>query len=83
MSTEPGESRAETWSSLDSGRLCEECVSRVEVLMEEAQRLLTAGHFNSSVRAPPSLLILFYFTGHFVRNTFLVAPPLQRLWLLS
>ncbi|XP_037393929.1 kinesin-like protein KIF26B isoform X1 [Pygocentrus nattereri] len=54
---EPGESGAECWSSLDSGRLCEECMSRVEVLMEEAQRLLTAGHFNSS---DPKLSLLLY-----------------------
>lgn len=53
-SAEPGEEGS--WTTLDPGRPCVECVSCVETLMEEAQRILTAGHFNTNVRASSSLL---------------------------
>ena len=61
MSDEPGVNRAGIWITQDTGRLCEECVARVEALMEEAQKLLTTGHFNTSVRAPvsPTIHILY------------------------
>ncbi|KAG9282644.1 kinesin-like protein KIF26B isoform X1 [Astyanax mexicanus] len=55
--TEPWGTKVESWSRLDSARLCVECASRVETLLQEAQRLLSSGHFNTS---DPKLSVLLY-----------------------
>ncbi|XP_072537367.1 kinesin-like protein KIF26B isoform X2 [Salminus brasiliensis] len=52
-----GETKGESWSTPGTGRVCVECASRVEVLKEEAQRLLRTGHFNTS---DPKLSVLLY-----------------------